>query len=108
MTTERLLAELVNIINALGPDDQEVVNFINANSSDSEFVELGRLSCNLKRALIKKGKVGPSLIVEYTNLLHKHGGPNSNEAKAFVALHIKNDIFVKRAEILHKLWLFKK
>jgi hypothetical protein len=39
------------------------------------------------------------LIVKYTNLLHQHG-PDSEEAKAFLAQHADNDAFQKRAATL--------
>jgi hypothetical protein len=40
------------------------------------------------------------LIVQYTDLLHQHG-PDSEEARAFLAQHADNDSFQKRAATLN-------
>jgi len=43
------------------------------------------------------------LIIQYTNLLHKHRDPNAEEVKAFVEQHKDDVAFVRRAEILNKV-----
>ena len=48
-----------------------------------------------------------SLIIVYTDLLHKHGDPDAPEVKAFVEQHRDDADFVRRAEMLNRLQILK-
>lgn len=45
-----------------------------------------------------------SLIIQYTRILHKYGGPNSKQALAFIKSHKSNVQFVIRARTLNVVW----
>ncbi len=50
--TQTLLLECAQLLNERGPDSIEVDQFIQAHADDREFVDLARLSCDIKRALV--------------------------------------------------------
>lgn len=41
------------------------------------------------------------LIIQYTNLLHKHKDPQSQEVLEFLRTHSDDHVFVRRAEALN-------
>jgi hypothetical protein len=43
------------------------------------------------------------VIIQYTELLHKHHDPNAAEVKAFVELHRDDEVFLRRAETLNRV-----
>ena len=45
------------------------------------------------------------LIIQYTNLLHKHGGPDAKQVKAFKDKHKKDSDFIRRAETLDRVFV---
>ena len=47
------------------------------------------------------------LIIQYTNLLHKHRNPNSEALKGFLAKHSGDKDFLRRAKILNKVFILK-
>jgi hypothetical protein len=44
------------------------------------------------------------LIVDYVKILHRSGGPESEEAEAFVEAHVDDPTFLRRAEVLKQVW----
>lgn len=48
------------------------------------------------------------LIIQYTNLLHRHGGPDSSRVKKFRAQHSGDTVFIRRADVLDYVWRLKK
>ena len=57
METSALIAECASLINKYGPDSLRVKNFIENNKEDTKFVKLAKVSCELKRALIKLKRI---------------------------------------------------
>jgi len=49
----------------------------------------------------------PPLIIQYTNLLHQHRGPNAKVIKDFRKQHASDEVFIKRADTLDKVWRLK-
>ena len=47
------------------------------------------------------------LIIEYTNLLHKHGGPDAAPVKKFLQENSGDQDFVRRAEVLNQVFALK-
>lgn len=47
------------------------------------------------------------LTIQYTNLLHQYRNPEAAEVKAFVAQHSDDNTFVKRAEVLNRMFKLK-
>jgi hypothetical protein len=47
------------------------------------------------------------LIIQYTNLLHRHGGPESSQVKEFRAMHSDDAVFLRRADTLDYVWRLK-
>jgi hypothetical protein len=47
------------------------------------------------------------LIIEYTNLLHKHRDVNAAPVKQFLADHAADEVFVRRAKALNKVFALK-
>ena len=47
------------------------------------------------------------LIIQYTNLLHRCGSPQGAEAMAFVKKHHADKTFVKRAEMVNRLFALR-
>ena len=47
------------------------------------------------------------LIIQYTNLLHQYRDPEAKEVKAFLEQHAADAVFVKRAEVLNKVFKLK-
>lgn len=48
------------------------------------------------------------LIIQYTQLLHRHMDPNHSKVKAFVEQHKDDDVFVRRAGTLNRLYALKR
>ena len=48
------------------------------------------------------------LIIQYTNLLHRHGGPNASDVKKFVEQQRDDAVFLRRANALNRVWQLKK
>ncbi len=44
------------------------------------------------------------LIIEYTNLLHKYRDPNADAVKDFLKEHLDDEVFLKRAKGLNKVF----
>lgn len=103
-TTAQLLVEHARLMNQHGPDSAEVTQFVEAYRSDTEFVELSELAATLKRAFQKRNA---PLVIEYTNILHAFGGPDSKEAQVYVQQHSDDLVFVRRAKTLNELWKLK-
>lgn len=47
------------------------------------------------------------LIIQYTNLLHKYRDPNAEAVKAFREQHTADQVFLKRAAAIDKVWKLK-
>lgn len=47
------------------------------------------------------------LIIQYTNLLHRHRNPDAKSLRDFRKAHKDNDVFLKRARALNKVWRLK-
>lgn len=47
------------------------------------------------------------LIIQYTNLLHKYRDPNAEAVKAFREQHATDEVFLKRAAAINKVWKLK-
>ena len=47
------------------------------------------------------------LIIEYTNLLHKHSDPNAPEVQAFIAQHNEDSVLIQRIKILNRVFQLK-
>lgn len=47
------------------------------------------------------------LIIQYTNLLHQYRSPEAAEVKAFLQQHHTDTVFLKRAEVLNKVFKLK-
>jgi len=45
-----------------------------------------------------------SLLIQYTNLLHEHGGPDSEAVKQYREQHAKNKLFIERSRKLDALF----
>lgn len=105
-TTAQLLSQHANLMNHHGPDSEEVQRFVAEHQDDAKFLKLSQLSAALKRALLLD-KDAP-LIIQYTNILHAFGGPDSAEAKAFLALHARDATFRDRALTLNEVWKLQK
>ena len=54
------------------------------------------------KAKTRKAERDP-LIIQYTNVIHASGGPNSPEARAFYKKHSRNLTFRERAKVLNKV-----
>lgn len=48
------------------------------------------------------------LIIQYTNLLHRHRDPNAEPVLEFRQQHANDKTFQSRAEVLDKLFALKK
>lgn len=48
------------------------------------------------------------LIIQYTNLLHKHKNPNAKAIKDFKEHYSEDEVFLKRAKILDALYAMHK
>lgn len=48
------------------------------------------------------------LIIQYTNLLHEHRDPKSKPVRDFVKSHSRDAVFIRRVEVLNRLWRLKK
>lgn len=47
------------------------------------------------------------LIIQYTNLLHQYRDPEASEVVAFVQTHSGDAVFVRRVEVLNKVFRLK-
>ena len=47
------------------------------------------------------------MIIEYTNLLHKYRDSNADAVKDFLKAHSSDEVFVKRAKALNKVFRLK-
>ncbi len=47
------------------------------------------------------------LIIQYTNLLHKHSDPSAKEVRKFREKHATDKVFQKRADVLDKMFALK-
>jgi len=47
------------------------------------------------------------LIIQYTNLIHKHGNIKADEIKKFREEYKDDEVFIKRADTLDKIWKLK-
>ena len=47
------------------------------------------------------------LIIQYTNLLHKHGDPKTPAIKAFLEEHASDEVLLRRAKVLNKVFELK-
>ena len=48
-----------------------------------------------------------SIIITYTNLLHKYKNPENKEVQKFVSKHVDNELFMKRVKTLNRLHSLK-
>lgn len=48
-----------------------------------------------------------SLIILYTELLHRHRDPEAEPVKQFVAQHTDDPVFLQRVETLNRVWTLK-
>jgi hypothetical protein len=56
----------------------------------------------IKKAAAPK-KSSPSLLVQYTQLLHEHRTPDAADVRTFYDAHANDPVFVRRADVLNKL-----
>ena len=47
-------------------------------------------------------------IIEYTNLLHKHGDPQAASVEEFLTEHSGDQVFLRRAKVLNKVFELKR
>jgi hypothetical protein len=47
------------------------------------------------------------LIIQYTNLLHKHKNPNAKEVKAFLRKHEADNVFQERAKVVNRVFCLR-
>jgi len=47
------------------------------------------------------------LIIQYTNLLHQYRDPKVKAVTEFLKRHSEDSVFVKRAQVLNKVFLLK-
>jgi hypothetical protein len=47
------------------------------------------------------------LIIRYTNLLHQHRSPDAEPVKKFLQENSSDEVFVRRAEVLNKVFKLK-
>jgi hypothetical protein len=48
--------------------------------------------------------MGQPLVIQYTNLLHKHGRPDAEAVREFLKNHSGDPVFVRRAEVLNHVF----
>jgi hypothetical protein len=46
-------------------------------------------------------------ILQYTDLLHKHGDPKAKEVREFMKKNAKDEAFLRRAKVLNKVFELK-
>jgi hypothetical protein len=65
----------------------------------------------MSQSTARRSKLVPQrqdrLIIEYTNLLHQYRDPAAREVVTFMHQHGDNAIFVKRAQVLNKVFRLK-
>ena len=46
-------------------------------------------------------------LIEYINLLHRHGGPDSPAVQEFVEKYEDDDVMMRRIKAFNKVWSMK-
>lgn len=47
------------------------------------------------------------LIIQYTNLLHQYRGPKAKPCQEFLESHQHDEVFIRRAKVLSRLFRLK-
>jgi hypothetical protein len=65
------------------------------------------MSQSSRKVVSTPSQVGEPLVIQYTNLLHEYQDPAAPAVVAFVQAHQGDEVFLRRVEVLNKVFRLK-